>query len=128
MLVTHNVTGAIDVMEILHKISGLFDSGEFQGNYKILCDIRHGTIRKLSKEDLLEIVSATEAYRHKRGTERSAVLVSEDIDFGLMRMFEAMLLESDRPIRIFRERDRAVEWLELPHDYSGDDVEHSGQP
>ena len=49
---------------------------------------------------------------HAEGTpSRWAMIVSEDLTYGLGRMFEAFMDESPRVFRVFRSMQDALEWL-----------------
>lgn len=49
---------------------------------------------------------------------KSAILVSSDLDFGMMKILAAIYNHPELDIRIFRDMDEACQWLGLPS--SGD--------
>lgn len=62
---------------------------------------------------MLEVMRATE---HMRGEARAAIVVTEDVAFGMARMFEMKTEGSElQPeFRVFRDIDEAVGWLQSP--------------
>ena len=42
---------------------------------------------------------------------RAAFLVASDLEFGLVRMFEAMRDTDNARTNVFRSREKALEWL-----------------
>ncbi len=65
---------------------------------------------------------------------RRAVLVASNLAFGLARMHEMLRGNSADELRVFRQRALAMEWLELPADWTppppapDDPVFDSGRP
>jgi hypothetical protein len=47
-------------------------------------------------------------------TNQTAFLVSEDLEFGLIRMYEVLRGTKDVRISVFRDRDDAIAWLRKP--------------
>ena len=47
-------------------------------------------------------------------TSRSALVVAGDLEFGLVRMYEAFRESSESQTKVFRDGDLAVEWLNQP--------------
>jgi hypothetical protein len=90
----------------------------------VIWDIGGGTLRKLSASDLKMIIARAKPYTGSRAGGRTAIVCTNEVDFGLSRMFEAFAESYEIPfeIRVFRDREKARAWLdELPKSMDQDD-------
>lgn len=100
------IHGDCDVDEVVAVIEGGY-AGSTKG---VLWNLSSGTISNLSQDDIVRIAKAGKRYsRHKR----TAFTGSEDLEFGMFRMYESHAKREgiDIELKVFRLRDEAIEWL-----------------
>ena len=106
--VTTTVTGAISVNDI---VAHFHDARSGQTlPYTEFIDARNVTPPWLSSADLWQAASTVRAFRNDEPLGPRAVLVGNNLTYGLTRMF-AHLLGDHFPIQIFRDADQAHAWL-----------------
>jgi hypothetical protein len=110
-LATHTITGELSLEEVMQAMVTLFTSPKFRPDMAILVDISCGSAKTLSQEDIDEFVNLTRAMGEKRGSGRSAILAAKDLDYGIGRIIQALLDDTPRALRVFRDRDVAIHWL-----------------
>lgn len=78
-----------------------------------LFDITEGTVSGLSPADLNEIVAYLQKVSSRRVAGKTAIVVHQDIDFGIGKMFQAMSAISGYTpqVRIFRCCTEADRWI-----------------
>ncbi len=67
---------------------------------------------KLANEDIRLV--AERGKRAWRGPARVALLATDDLSFGLLRVFEAFRSSDGYEIRVFRDEEAALAWLREP--------------
>ena len=79
-----------------------------------LWDIRKGSIKQLSSENLAQIATFVKSVSGRRQAGRTAFVVARDVDYGIGRMLDAYGENEGLPIetRVFRNYVEAVVWLE----------------
>lgn len=76
----------------------------------VLLDVRGATVPGVSSESIQMAARRAQTFEATQGL-RMAVIADTDLAFGLSRMYE-LVRNEDGSIRVFRERELAVEWLE----------------
>ncbi|MGI9627840.1 MAG: hypothetical protein ACR2QM_13470 [Longimicrobiales bacterium] len=115
---------------LVTRFSGVVDDGQLVGVYTELvghpewragldefADLRGADLTAVSSEGLRRVAELSE--RLHSGADkvpRTAVLVDQDVNFGLGRMYEAFSAESPETLQLFRDLDAALEWLGVPPD------------
>lgn len=69
---------------------------------------------KLSNEDIRLV--AEHGKKAWPGPARVALLATDDLSFGLLRVFEAFRSSDGYEIRVFRDEEKALAWLREPDD------------
>ena len=110
-LATHTITGELSLEDVMQGMVTLFTSPKFRPDMAILVDISDGSAKTLSQEDIDEFVNLTRAMGDKRGSGRSAILAAKDLDYGIGRIIQALLDDTTRALRVFRDRQAAIDWL-----------------
>ena len=68
----------------------------------------------LTIDDVQAIANIAGQYRVQLGTAKVAIVVDRDLDYGMTRMWQALVERHTTPydsVKIFRNRDEAVAWL-----------------
>jgi hypothetical protein len=105
--VTTTAEGTVTLEEVRAHLSR--EKGDFALPYRELIDAREAVVR-LSSSELQEIVRLlrTLARSHRLG--RTAVVVSTDVAYGIMRVFQ-VLVEDVCEVQPFRDLTAAALWL-----------------
>ena len=110
-LATHTITGELSLEDVMEGMVTLFTNPLFRPDMAILVDISAGSAKTLSQDDIVEFVNLTRALGDKRGSGRSAILADKDLDFGIGRIIQALLDDTSRSLRVFRDRQACLDWL-----------------
>ncbi len=81
----------------------------------ILWDLSQANLNRLTAEDLKALVKAVKKFSHVRAGGKTAIVVSDDVSFGMGRMLEVFMELQNIPfqLRVFRDFSSASEWLEV---------------
>jgi len=119
-LTIFTVTGDVGFAELVnaHNSYGAAGLTRFE-----IYDLRNGTLGSFTSEqmDKLAIVGkASIGLRPKRC--KTALVVSEDVDFGMGRVYQALseMAGVTWGTEVFRSVDEAYDWLDVPQEKSGD--------
>ena len=74
-------------------------------------DLREADLSPLDSEDLRQIAAFSSALRGERGNARVAAVSSEDLSFGITRMYEVVGEVAHLQFKAFRDFDQAVAWV-----------------
>jgi len=89
--------------------STVFTHPSYVPGCKLLVDHQQLEMAHLSSEDVQAIASLSRARKDSFGKSLMAILVSRDVDFGLVRMWEAYAsTDLERKVMVFRDREKAV--------------------
>ena len=88
----------------------------FYGNIctsKLIWDFSRSDLQNAKSEQLAAVLAAAKSYAHLRSGGRTALVVPQDLGFGLARMYDSMAMLQNHPVAhgVFRNRDEAVAWL-----------------
>ena len=110
-LVITTGTGAVHLADALAHQESLRDNPDFDPTFSQLMDYTQLTEYNLGLDDMVKIAQR----RVFAPGSRRAIVVRDDLSYGLGRMFE-MLRENagEFGIRVFRDREEALNWL-LPN-------------
>ena len=106
------VKGVIDIDKLIKYLEQIYKVPEFNPNMDVFWDLREADFSSVSTEAIYNFIGFVGKYWGKEKDTKAALVVSDDLGFGLSRMYE-MLLETDSPsqINIFRDIDKAEEWI-----------------
>ena len=79
----------------------------------VLWNVTVGSISNITIDDMQQIATAVKNYASH---DKTAFLGSLDLDFGLLRMYEAYAEMENiaHMMKVFRDRDEAIKWLMEP--------------
>ena len=109
------LSGEPEIDEITSALENITNSGDYPPNTNAMWDIRNANISNANYHFVSELVKMRSSFT-KRGHCRSALIVSNDAQYGLSRMFE-MLAEGKIPyqLMIFRDYKEGEQWLLEKH-------------
>lgn len=107
----------------LHKVKGLLSAGELISSARtfyvknttlnVLWDFTEVDLSIISTEELRQFVREIRIYEDSRDRDKTALVFSTDLGYGLGRMVEAFSEIENMPfeLRSFRSMEKAGEWL-----------------
>lgn len=109
-LTVHTIHGEINGDEIIEKIKDGIDE---KHTLYVLWDFRQAEITDLPIEKMYQILTIGKKLAEARKTGKTAIVVSNDLGFGLARMYEAYseIEVFSTEIRAFRTIEQARAWL-----------------
>ena len=105
-------TGELSFHDISHAIQSFYE-GTPTSN--VLWDLREAMVSDISTEHISQIANNLRSFREKGREGKTAIVSSMDVTFGMARMFQLLtesLGESRIEMRVFRDLDEALQWLE----------------
>jgi hypothetical protein len=108
-LILFTVRGPLGQADLEAALSSVYEDSERSLPSTYLWDLRGAEI-DWSGEQVKKFVYWVIAHRPE-GTSRNAVVVSSDLQFGLARMYEALISEIPANLSVFRDMDAAREWV-----------------
>lgn len=104
--------GVAEVSAFCQYLEELLLHPEWQPNTPLLVDYRDLDSAELGPSEILTIAQHSKRHAKQVGRNKLSILVSDDLTFGLARMWKAYADNTrEVNVRYFRERDEAVEWL-----------------
>lgn len=99
--------------ELFDCVRGLRHDPQLAPGMKHLSDMR-GIEVDFSGDGIEAVVGILRDTRDRREKAKAAIVVDEDVAFGMARMFQLIAAVSDvhPEFRVFREYQHAVDWLE----------------
>lgn len=84
----------------------------------LIWDLRQADLTAFSTDQILATIKLAMGFSHHREGGRSALVVGEDLAFGLSRMYQNWAEAQNHPIPhgVFRDLDQARAWVEAQED------------
>ncbi|MCW8955879.1 MAG: hypothetical protein OQL09_03280 [Gammaproteobacteria bacterium] len=112
-IVIHTAYGKFGPGDVKHILDGLISNPDFKQDMNVVWDFREVTDINFSAEELKQIVGYTEAHlAYRKPDYKLALVASDDLIFGLARMF--MAYSEHLPIKIttLRTLKEAMAWVQ----------------
>ena len=107
----HKITGRVTTSELVAALESLYSTFPRTEELSSLWDLTEAEV-DLKADEVRALAELVTQNWGKTGRARSAIVVTEDLAFGLARMYESMVTaRTSSPVRICRELDQAVAWL-----------------
>jgi hypothetical protein len=111
---THTVTGDISLDDVRSTLEETYAHPDFRPEAAAIWDLTAAT-GDVPTEDIRHLADFVGKLVGGAATGKVALLVSEDFEFGMARMYESILGgQSSKPIMVFRDRSKADRWLSEP--------------
>ena len=109
---SHIIKGIIDISKLSLYLKQLYSESNFNLEFNVFWDLREADFSKVSSEEVRSLMNYVSNTWGKSGKNKAALIVSQDLGFGLSRMYQ-MLMESSSSSRIaiFKEIDEAKNWI-----------------
>lgn len=109
----HTLSGNFNFDYLFQTIVDVYNDPDFDPQLQSVWDFtKTQDVQTISLEQLKKIVAYVVWKRSKVGKIRTAIVVSEKVDFGLARMYEQeMEAANQAEINVFRNVEVALEWI-----------------
>jgi hypothetical protein len=106
-----NAEGEIKLNDITSYFSSI-EKLNLKKEYCVLGDYTNTTL-KLSNNDIQTMANLRKKMGISKGIIRIAIFCTQDLVFGLGRMYELLLGQENYKVMIFRSREEAIQCLEI---------------
>lgn len=107
--------GTISDDEFLSYYKSLFNNDSFDPSMNLIIDLENTDSSTRSSEVLYQLAGI---FRHKFSQTKTypkiAIIAPKDLSFGLARTYEAFIDKVPVKFNVFREKEKAYAWLEIP--------------
>ncbi len=110
-LVIHEAEGPLSLDEIQSELQATLANPAFSPGMKTVWDLRGASIAALTERAVRSLVDFNLVRKEQRGGGRAAIVASQDVDYGVARMFQAYAEELPWETMVFRGLDDALPWL-----------------
>ena len=104
--------GEFDCREIARAFDELVAPRGFQRGLKCIADFRRAHTA-LTGEEVRQLAAVTQNTDHAWGQAKWALIASDDLIYGLSRMYSALTSDHEVRTHVFRTVEAANDWLEL---------------
>ncbi len=108
--------GRLTFDEVAKAYQAMLDHPEFRSGMEALWRFEDVEGPGLSADEIRNFVSFQRDTISRRGPARVAIYVERDLDFGIVRVYEALVGAVHIDVRGFRDVDEAIRWLDLAND------------
>ena len=116
-VIIRTATGQLTFEEVKSAITGVAEMPGYAKGMSAIWDLRKANIYKFTEDDLYRIVEVIKGGIEDRGTGfKLALVASEDFEFGMSRMWEAIAQDLPLEIKVFRDMDEARTWVVEPEE------------
>ena len=109
-IVAVTAEGDVRQEEDLECFGALVANPGYRPGMGLLLDYRN-RVSVATTEQVKQFVEAAARLREAFDGSRCAIVVSEDVAFGMARMYAALAEDSFIPMNVFRDPDEAARWL-----------------
>lgn len=109
-LIRARIEGAVTLAELADSLRTFIASGAHRPDASSLWDLRAFDFARLDRR-FTEAMVSMRRDAPERGSARIALLVSDDLGFGMMRMYALMSDDLPQQVDVFRDEAAAVGWL-----------------
>ena len=104
--------GEISYSEASEAISRYYRSNDPSLTKNILGDLRNASLTLLTAPQVTNLADLSSSYSEQRGGGQTAIVVSNDLNFGIAKEFEAQVIYLPSKFKLFRDIDEAYKWFE----------------
>ncbi len=111
-IVLSSWVGQISDSELLPSYQQLYENELWKPGFHEIVDLRDADMSSVSSEGLDRLASMVKRYTIGKCDEfKTAVVAPDDLHFGIARIYEVHSSESPEIVMVFRDLNRAFEWL-----------------
>ena len=111
-LSTHTVLGEVSFEDGMTTLKQFWEN---RPTMNVLWDYRKGSLARVSSVDLERMVDYVTVHSEKRAGGKTAIVVSRDLEYGLLRVLGTLREIRKIPLQseVFRSMEEAIEWLNV---------------
>ena len=111
---TSHYTGTIHDPDLHLAWKQFLDGDQWVPGLNELADLSESDLSKVSTGAIKQLALYVKHTYESRGIKtRVAIYAPADLPFGLARVYDTWATDSPETIRVFRDREKAVEWLRV---------------
>ena len=110
-LSTFLVNGPLNYDEVHAVIKRFYENKYPPPTKNILWDLRNASVNEIRYEEARELAFFASIIDHRKLIGRTAIVASDDVVFGVSRMFGAFIDNTALVFEIFRDFDKAYKWI-----------------
>lgn len=103
--------GAISDADVINTFAAYWQSHDYDPSLNELYDLSPVTYEDVSTEGLRKIAGVNLDLNRDGPGVKVAMYAPTDVAFGLIRMYQVFVEGSSSEMRVFRDRDEALQWL-----------------
>ena len=111
-IISFTIGGEWDSSEIIEAIEALWPEQIRTGILRVLWDMTGVDARGVDTGEIREVATHHLTTRPELPESKAAIVTSRDLEFGMARRTESFLTESPVDMQIFRDIQKAYEWLD----------------
>lgn len=112
-----SLDGEVDDRILLEAYERLYRGPDWRPGYSELADLRRCDMRQVTADGLRRLSRlAQSAVGDAAVSFRTAVVVEDDLPFGLARMYGTFADTLAEDVQVFRDEGEAIEWLAVPEE------------
>lgn len=110
LLTIFTVNGPLSCDEVIHALDDFY---KHEVTPYLLWDFTDADLSGINQNDMEQIISTAKSNTYLRKDGKTAFVVSQDLSFGMSRMYEILSELSEHPISpsVFRDMNKAIAWL-----------------
>ena len=110
-VIIHAVTGEIHFEKIRSSSEKPLKLPSYAKLFPVLWDIRNANLLKINEQDFIKISNYYQRQSENHTILKSALVVADDFEFRLLRLFELYMANMPIEIQAFKKIEDAKEWL-----------------
>ena len=110
-VIIHTVTGEMTFEEIRSSYESVRSHPDFQENMNSIWDIRNADASEFDSQDVIKIARYFDTQTKDRAKYKVAVIVSRDLEYGLLRKYQVAAADLPAKIGIFINLEEAKNWI-----------------
>lgn len=113
-LATVRLTGTLQADDLKEAFAAMVGHPDFEAGFNSLWDLRGASAARLDFEALRDVVRAVATRKDARGRGKVAIVVTQDVDYGVSRVYEMLASGLPTVVNVFRTLEEAAAWFAAP--------------
>ena len=112
-LIVYTFTGKVDFIELLYEMQFFYKEGLFES---VIINLSEADIKGISTEEIKQLADYPERTHRNGDKNKTAVIATDDLSYGLARMFEmfgGLQHRHSFEVMVFRTLHDAEQWIEI---------------
>jgi hypothetical protein len=110
-IVTHIAQGELSLEEIESEFAARLLNPAFRPGLGVLWDLRGASLTGLTTRQIETLVEFNHERKDARGGGRAAIVVSQNLDYGIARVFQVYAEDLPWETMVFQDLEEATTWV-----------------